>query len=522
MIADLLTDQLPALVEADVCVIGAGAAGIVLACELAARNRRVVLLESGGRGHEAPVHALNDACVVGLPHHGIHDGRYRALGGSTTRWGGQMLPLQVADFEKRDWIEWSGWPIKHADLAHYYERATRFAGLANCLASDPEVWQRSGRPVPVLGDGIEPYLSRWCPQPNFAKLHGAEIVRSRRLQCILHATVTAFSMMAGGVVSAIARSLRQNSVAVRARHYVVCVGGIETPRLLLQPLADVRPAPWSDCRALGGFFQDHPICRVGTLSEGRRRALHRIFQNIYIDGLKYHPRFRLTQSRQRQQRLLGAAGFVEFAYPELEVFPRWRMALRDIGRGRLNRWTARHAAAGVIKAAPVAGRVLWRQLGATAQPRRIRLGIQLEQAPRPESRITLADETDAFGMRRARLDWRLGEIEISTIGAFADIVKAAFEGCGLAEVELDRDVAARSPEVLARVEDFAHHMGTARMAVGPATGVVDPDLRVFAADNLYVCGGAVFPTSGFSNPTHTLLALAFRLADHLDARLGHA
>ena len=53
------------------------------------------------------------------------------------------------------------------------------------------------------------------------------------------------------------------------------------------------------------------------------------------------------------------------------------------------------------------------------------------------------------------------------------------------------------------------------MAGAASGGVVDTNLRLFGTRNCYVCSGAVFPTSGFSNPTHTLLALAIRLAEHL-------
>ncbi len=65
-----------------------------------------------------------------------------------------------------------------------------------------------------------------------------------------------------------------------------------------------------------------------------------------------------------------------------------------------------------------------------------------------------------------------------------------------------------------------HHMGTTRMSVAPEDGVVDAACRVHGVDNLYVAGSSVFPTGGCANPTLTLLALAFRLAEHLGRRRG--
>ena len=60
-----------------------------------------------------------------------------------------------------------------------------------------------------------------------------------------------------------------------------------------------------------------------------------------------------------------------------------------------------------------------------------------------------------------------------------------------------------------------HQLGTARMHRDPSGGVVDSDCRVHTVPNLYVAGGAVFPTGGYANPTLTIVALSLRLADHL-------
>jgi choline dehydrogenase-like flavoprotein len=113
MIEDLDDNRLPHSLEADVCVIGAGAAGITVALLLARRNIDVVLLESGGERHETAIHDLNRCSFAARPFGGAIDGRFRALGGSTTRWGGQMLPMQAIDFEARSWVNASGWPIAY-------------------------------------------------------------------------------------------------------------------------------------------------------------------------------------------------------------------------------------------------------------------------------------------------------------------------------------------------------------------------------------------------------------------------
>jgi choline dehydrogenase-like flavoprotein len=63
-----------------------------------------------------------------------------------------------------------------------------------------------------------------------------------------------------------------------------------------------------------------------------------------------------------------------------------------------------------------------------------------------------------------------------------------------------------------------HHMGTTRMGADRASGVADQYGQVFGSDNLFVVGGSLFPAAGFANPTLTIVALALRLADHLEPK----
>ncbi len=144
------------------------------------------------------------------------------------------------------------------------------------------------------------------------------------------------------------------------------------------------------------------------------------------------------------------------------------------------------------------------------------LGIEAitETAPDRGNRILLADELDAFGIRRAAAQWRVGEIEARTIRTLATRLDRAFAAAGYAAPELV-DWASDDDHPLPAPVDLAHMMGTTRMAKNPDRGVVDSNCRVFGTNNLYIAGGSVCPTGGHANPTWMFLALALRLADHL-------
>jgi choline dehydrogenase-like flavoprotein len=143
----------------------------------------------------------------------------------------------------------------------------------------------------------------------------------------------------------------------------------------------------------------------------------------------------------------------------------------------------------------------------------VSLRVHCEQPPDSESTITLAEQRDSLGLLRARLDWRISELELETIRHYAETAVASL--AQVAEVQPDSALLNRDPSFLDKCDDSNHHMGGMRMAISPTRGVVNPDLLLNGTRNVYICSGAVFPTSGFSNPTHTVLALAMKLADHL-------
>jgi choline dehydrogenase-like flavoprotein len=243
---------------------------------------------------------------------------------------------------------------------------------------------------------------------------------------------------------------------------------------------------------------------------------------IYHRGLRYQPRLYLSAARAKELRSLNAGGVLIFKTEiSAEVLHQVRVAARQFLTGSINRTTISAALRSAAHGAPVIARMAWRYV---VQKRAFnpsdggcRLLAFVEQAPNPDSRLTLSDERDALGMFRSKLDWRLRQSEIDTLASFANEVKIALESTGLADVDIEKQVAARNSAFLSRCWDNFHDMGCARMAASPGAGAVDPNLRLFGSKNGYVCSSAVFPSGSFANPTHTSIALALRLAEHLQS-----
>ena len=146
------------------------------------------------------------------------------------------------------------------------------------------------------------------------------------------------------------------------------------------------------------------------------------------------------------------------------------------------------------------------------------LDFHAEQAPNPQSRVSVVRERDRLGVPKIHVDWRMGATDLRTVRLSLAALAEEFAASGCAVLRYD------SSEILDAVQrDGAyggHHLGTARMSESPATGVVDTQCKLHDIENLYIASGAVFPTSGQDNPTLPIIALALRLADHLAQRLA--
>jgi choline dehydrogenase-like flavoprotein len=147
--------------------------------------------------------------------------------------------------------------------------------------------------------------------------------------------------------------------------------------------------------------------------------------------------------------------------------------------------------------------------------------VRAEQAPNPDSRVTLGTERDALGLPRPRLDWRLSPSDVHSVAVLVETLRAEFERLGLGRVEPAAWLADAAggwrtdPLISAHPIGGYHHMGTTRMADDPRRGVTDGRTRVHGLGNLYVAGSSLFPTSGWANPTLTIVALALRTADEV-------
>lgn len=528
MLDDLQNYPDQARIACDVAIVGAGAAGITLARCLLQGRRSVCLIESGGLDFDAATQALADGCNLGAEYYPLIDARLRFFGGTTNIWGGRCARFEAIDFAPRAWVSGSGWPITIEELAGYYHLA------AESLELGPQAGAAHGwMDDTAARHGLEQrsFVSRLWRfdeiKERFSTARCRDVLDHPDLRVLLHANVVGVRAAdnAATVRGLEVASLGGVHATVTARYYVLAAGGIENARLLLAS-NDVEAGGIGNSRdQVGRCFMEHPHGRAAVLEAGAGFALWAAFQRrTCTDGSRVAPVLLPAEDLQRTAGILNSAFTFKLqrdATLGLSLRKRLYNELKHElapTRARRRLWHGYRDLRKLIQRTvrqPVERYRL--QRGIT----RVNVMVRAEQAPNPASRITLDATRDALGVPKAALDWRLSALDKHTVAVMTAQLGQEFARLGLGHLQPSAWLSDGGTDwpVDATVGNHPiggyHHMGTTRMSLDPAHGVVDRNCRVHGYANLYVAGSSVFPTASWANPTLTILALAHRLGEHL-------
>lgn len=552
MIADARSVAQEDVIDTDVCVVGAGVAGLTLARELSGRGLQVLVLESGALTLDDDTQALYRGEGVGLPYYPLHEARARYCGGSANFWdidlgdgrlGVRLRPPDPIDFEARDCVPHSGWPFDRAHLDPFYERAQALFDIEEPSYA-PEKWDVVDNRLLFGPETAETVIFKFGAQDVFLKRRDEVVRRADDVIVLVHANVVDIETDASGqVVRRVhVACLRGPRFSVGAKVFVLAVGGIETPRLMLASNKVHPDGLGNRYDLVGRFFMEHLHFTSGIFVPARAdmAASLPLYDRIHVvNGVPIVGKLALCEAVVRRERLLNqniqllpwrttAAGL----YPAVvaKATDSARVIVSAASRGQFPARFGGHVAnvvRGLDDVATLVYRKLRRTLAGRDDARTVRvfrLAHMSEQVPNPSSRVSLAAERDALGQNRARLDWRLSPIDILSVRETQRILDTALRRAGLGELRTElRDETPPLGPVPIGVHGGYHHMGTTRMHRDPRHGVVDPDCRVHGIANLFVAGPSVFPTGGgYANPVLTVVALSLRLADHLTAMMKAA
>jgi choline dehydrogenase-like flavoprotein len=535
MLIDLRTADTDLDLEADLCIVGAGIAGLTIARELAGTNVRTVVLESGGSRYEEAMQDFNAGATTGMRYYDLRNSRMRFAGGTINVWGGRWAMLNDIDFERRDWVPYSGWPIGREDLLAYYRRVHERAAIG-AFAYDESTWPLLGRqPPPFDVDAVRTDFWHWSPEAGHAQARTAPLAHAPQVTVVLHATVV--KIAAGRDANAVERLEFADAGGrrgrVRARHYVLAAGGVENARMLLAANDVERAGIGNAHDQVGRYFMEHPHCRAAEVIATDPVRLWRWFRRGRLpDGTVVAPMLRPGEAEQRRAGLLNSAATLKYQRWPKRGLPAGKLVTGWAKENLDPNWFGLAA----LKLQRHFNARVSHHLHGWIKPWQLRfrrgglfLVARAEQAPNPASRVLLsATERDALGVPRVELNWQLDALDKHSVVGLGTALGRELERLGLGRTEPSAWL--REPGVewpIDRTVSYHpiggyHHMGTTRMSGSPRTGVVDRDCKVHGYHNLHVAGSSVFTTAGWANPTFTLTALALRLADRLRDVLGRA
>lgn len=506
-------------IKTDVCIIGAGAAGITIAREFIGQKFQVCLLESGGEAYDEKTQSLYSGVNSGHPYYQLDECRLRWLGGTTNHWAGDCRPLDEIDFETRSWVSYSGWPFSKAHLNPFYERAQSICQLGpfSYEARDWENPEENFTIPPFGGDQVLTTIYQESPPTRFGLVYRDELQCAENLATYLYANVLELETdQTGRTVTRLSvATLDGNKWFMEAKRFILAVGGIENPRLLLNSNKVFPPGLGNHHDLVGRFFMEHPEYWSGIVLPLAPYSLKMLSHKSRKNNVPVWGALTLKEGVLRKEKLMNFSTTLRYVDTVPLGIKSFSQMKNDVLEGNVPDQLLEHLRNVIVDIDDIA-HATYRKIfksDAPLFPKTLKFFNRTEQSPNPDSRVLLGEERDDLGKRRVRLHWKLNPMDLYSVKKGHEIMAKEFgrAGLGRIKVELDDHESIWPPTLRGEY----HHMGTTRMHNDPKQGVVDGNCRVHGISNLFVAGSSVFPTSGYANPTLTIVALALRLADYI-------
>ncbi len=495
----------------DICIIGAGVAGLLLALEARKYYRDVCIIESGSKTPEDYYQALNDTDTSALQYDSV-ESRARAVGGSMHLWAGRCGTLDPIDFEERSWISMSGWPINSSDLKPFYEKAlTRF----KCpFPSNPIFNPSKPESSALQSAAIEEknYFLLDYVNGNFVKKDLlTELNQADNVTLLQQTTLVSLETSDGNKIDSckIASDDRKstNSVpgVIHADRFVIACGGIESARLLLASRSHSPEGIGNAHDLVGRFFTDHPRSKSAPFEISNKATVEK-----FKATARHQIAYRFSDDAQRLNQQPNHSFMISQSNGDIEALSSSMMDSTD-GLSEKRQSAARKNLRRLWRMTPIWFRRTLRDLLSMRKTNKFVVTFKVELEPNAQSRIELSEDLDRHGTPKARINWTVTDRDRQQLTQYYEQVNRI-----LVEADIIPDhVSMPDAYKNTTFKDSSHPIGATRMAASPEKGVVDANLKVFGVDNLYVCSSSVFPTPGSANPTLTIAALSLRLADHL-------
>lgn len=500
------------VIEGDICIIGAGATGLSIALEWDNSPYKVILLEGGGFDYDDKVQELYNGKITGHPYFPMKSSRLHYFGGSTGHWGGMCSTFDEIDFLKRDWVDYSGWPVTYKDIESFYPRVHPILDLGP-YEWDAKYWEEKNalKRLPFDDNVIWDKMWQFSPPTRFGTKYKDAIVNSKNIHLYTYANVVDISAVenVSAVKEVIVKNYAGKQHTVKAKYFILACCSIQNSRLLLASNKQAPAGLGNDNDVVGRFFMEHPHYESGELwlKESNPLAFYE------MNGLRPRAELAISKKMQEKLKILNATISLmplEFTKNKISNIKMWTY---DDPRKSMD---STHKYSTYDKR-----NFFDRHFMKSKLYKAYGFITGIEQAPNPLSRVVLSDEKDALGVPRANLDWKMSPLDKKTVFKISEILGQQVGAAGIGRVRLPQFIVDEKTDSIPPnyVSGSWHHMGTTRMSDNPKNGVVDANCKVHGISNLYITGASCFPTGGAVNPTYTAVAVSLRLSDYLKEKI---
>ena len=526
----------------ELCIVGAGAAGITMALELADSGMDIILLEAGSINNSGKSQQLYQGSVNDRQRHLPTDqARYRQLGGTTSMWGGRCLPYDPIDFDERSHVPYGSWPINRDQLNTYYAKAHEYC---QCGAFEYNIKQAIPDAISELIPGFTDgelnttTIERWSPPTHFGKVYKNALENSKTVRVYTNLTATEIETNENGdqVTGLTVHTFPDQQFKVTANNFVLAGGGFEVTRLLLNSDKVHKHGIGNHSDWLGRCYMPHIHGVISRLKFNDDLPIAFGYEQD-ADGVYCRRRLWLSEACQKSNEILNAYflldrpllgdpnhgnALLSLAFIAKKL--RKKSIEADIGTSKYGLYWSHiknilTGSAGIISVLPQFSRKRFLQsrripsLLLKPKNNSFSLYFQSEQVPNRDSRITLSDQTDQFGMKQINVDFKIHELDVNSVYKSHQLIGEELKQQGLGELTFNSDDPLEDIRNCHAV--MGHHIGTTRMSSDPKLGVVDGNCQVHNMTNLFIASSSVFTTSSQANPVLTIVALTIRLSDYL-------
>ncbi len=452
----------------DVCIIGAGAAGITIANKLKKAGLKIALCEAGSYEYTEESQDFYKGKLVGDHYFDLDIARLRYLGGSTNHWGGWCRSFEPVDFDRGYLGEEYKWPITYKELFKFRNTA------CNILEIDDDFDFKSSEDKKV-----KKIKFQFSPPVRFKDKYQDELQKASNVNVFINANLYDISGENSIIKFAHFKSYTKNKIKIQASKFIFAMGGIENSRFLLWFKKKYQNKFFDNTTPIGKYWMEHPHFNLGSALVNKS-----VTEQTY---------YSLTQKAQKESQILNC-GF------------------------RINKITSNKTTKSMIKELLCIAPKIGQKIAYLADKNLVcgaRLFAAWEQSPNISNTITLSENKDKFEIPRVNLKWKKNSFDRENVKESVRIFNDWLLEDDLGRIQLHKwmlnDLEYPTDDELGGY----HHMGGTRMSNSPKLGVVDKNCKVFGSQNLYIAGSSVFTTGGHNNPTLPIVQFSLRLAEHL-------